>query len=118
MISAYVIPQPPVPSIVEIHRRNVTLAWETSYFPSPQDQTKYGVNITICNADSVLQSQTLGLLSVSSSVEDSLVSGCIVVIREKKDLVLQSQKLQDDLESRIVVTTIQNLQPSMSYKFR
>lgn len=116
MIASYVIPQTTVPEIVSIHRRNVTLSWEAVYYPSGQDQTKYGVNITICLADTVLQSQYQGLLSLTSAVDDNKVPGCRVVTKEKKDLI--TTNFNEDTDTRVLLTHIRDLQPSMNYKFR
>ena len=120
MISSLVIPQTPVPAILDIHRRNLTMSWEAVYYPASRDQTKYGVNITICRAEVVLPSQTQGLLSSSSSLDDDKVPECLVVTKDKRDLI-QVNKISGSSEEyipQIVSTTIRSLQPSVNYKIR
>jgi hypothetical protein len=120
MISSLVMPQTPTPDILQIHRRNVTLSWEAVYYPTSQDKTRYGVNITICSAEIVLSSQRKGLLSSSSSLEDEKVSNCFVILKEKSDLI-QVNKFSENSEDyipQIVSTHVQGLQPSVNYKIR
>jgi hypothetical protein len=123
MISSLVIPQTPVPDILQIHRRNITLSWEAVYYPTSQDQTRYGVNITICRADVVLPSQAQGLLQATTSSDDNQVTHCTVITKDKHDLIqmksLQLSATKEEDLLPIVFTHVSNhLQPSVNYKIR
>jgi hypothetical protein len=124
MIASLVIPQTPSPEIIDIHRRNLTLVWEAVYYPSPQDKTSYGVNITVCQADVVIASQAQGLLSVTSSSDDDKVSQCHVITKEKKQLSEVNKvpsspgEEEEEYHPQILSTPLRDLNASAEYQIR
>jgi hypothetical protein len=50
MISSLTIPQPYTPQIINTGRKNATIEWYSPYMPESADKTKFGFNVTVCDA--------------------------------------------------------------------
>ena len=121
MISSMVIPPNPLPNIIQIQRKNVTLSWEAIYFPSPEDKTKYGVNITICQSNAVLSGKSRGEFSQTFSLGDEKIPNCFVVVKERNDLIeiknYETYEI-DQISQLAISTTVYNLKSSTEYQIR
>jgi hypothetical protein len=110
-----------VPSVASIGRRNVTLEWMSPYLPSPEDQTKFGVNITICLASALTAAATQGSLSSTTSARDDEIDGCVIHSRDsktfRKNIDVAASAL---IDSSVVyfLADIANLLPQTAYQVR
>jgi hypothetical protein len=119
LISSLTIPQPPVPSLTSIGRKNVTLEWLTPYLPSSQDQTKFGVNITICLASAL--TTAADQVSSTTSQNDESIKGCVVHSLDQKLLRRNIDLAASALSDSPVVflqADLFNLLPQTSYQIR
>lgn len=116
MISSMVIPPNPTPNIIEIHRKHVVLSWEAVYYPTSQDKTKYGVNITICHARIFSSDKISNEISQTSSLGDENIKDCFVVVKEKNDLIeINNFQKKDQIK---ISTVVNNLNSSTEYQIR
>jgi hypothetical protein len=93
----------------------------TPYLPSSQDQTKFGVNLTVCLAGAVTTAVGKGLLPSTSSIDDENVDGCKVYNLERKTLRENIDVAASSIADTNVVyfqADILDLKPQTSYLAR